>query len=51
MIIQKQSGVINRQTNINLQYPKNKKILWSSDNLNNLVVSNESDAFVGVLFD
>ncbi|MFH1088961.1 MAG: DUF4012 domain-containing protein [Candidatus Uhrbacteria bacterium] len=49
LLVQKQSGILNRQTNVTISAP-DFKTLWSSDNKNITTFDNSSDSFTSILF-
>ena len=51
ILIQKQSGVLNRTTTVELHVPTSFKSLWSSTDLSHTTFSNTTDGFLGVLFE
>ena len=51
LLIQKQSGVSKRTTEVNIQFPKSLQTVWSSHPLSHTSFSNETDGFLGALFE
>ena len=49
LLVQKQSGILNRETNVTISAP-DFKTLWSSDNKNTATFDNSSDSFTSILF-
>lgn len=46
ILIQKQPGVITRETHITLTLPENKNVIWSSHNASETTISNDYDALI-----
>ncbi len=55
MFVQKQSGVNTRQTNVSLNLPGNRKLIWGSQDgdtqANEIAVSNRTDSFLRFLIE
>ncbi len=49
LTLQKQSGVIDRQTTISVHTPANMQTMWQSQDLTKTIFPNETDAFFGLL--
>ncbi len=49
LLVQKQSGVLNRHTSVTVHIPDSIKIRWSSANLTDTTFSNDTDGFIGAL--
>ncbi len=50
LTVQKQSGIVDRMTNVSVHLPAEKDVLWSSHDLERATLRNETDGFIGVLF-
>lgn len=46
LFVQKQPGVITRETHVTLSLPEQKSIIWSSHNASKTTISNEIDEFI-----
>lgn len=55
LLIQKQPGVLNRETNATIEFPDGKTVLWSSHTgttpTNDIVIENEKDHFIRFLIE
>ena len=50
LVLQKQSGVVDRTTSVHIKHPESLKTLWSTSE-QEATFSNKTDAFVATLFD
>ncbi|MFH1631803.1 MAG: DUF4012 domain-containing protein [bacterium] len=55
LVVQKQSGVVARSTNVSLNLPDDSNVIWSSeagtDNESNILISNEQDSLLQFLIE
>jgi hypothetical protein len=51
LLVQKQSGVLNRTTTIRVHVPDELRALWSSDKLSHTATGNEQDLFFAAIFE
>lgn len=49
LTIQKQSGTINRKTNVSVSIPKSVKVIWQAQDLKDVIYHNETDALYSLL--
>ncbi|MBI2475573.1 DUF4012 domain-containing protein [Candidatus Uhrbacteria bacterium] len=51
LTIQKQSGIIDRETSVSVSIPSELKTIWQSHDLSQTIFDNKTDGFFGALFE